>query len=173
MFIIALLASMILIAIDQISKYIAVQYLKPVGSVSIIEGIFSLTFVENRGAAFGIFQGGRWFFVVLTVIFLIGIIVYYYKLPQTNLYTWVRFSLILIFAGAVGNFIDRFRNGYVVDFLHARFIDFPVFNIADIYVVSGTFLLSFLLLFFIKNDDTALAKAAEDVPEMPEASENA
>lgn len=167
MYLIALVVSIILIAVDQITKYIAIQYLKPVGYITLVDGLFSLTFVENGGAAFGIFQGGRWFFIILTSILLVGICVYYYKLPKTRVYSWVRFSLILIIAGAVGNYIDRFRNGYVVDFFQALFIDFPVFNMADIYVVTGTILFTILLLFFIEGNEKPVEKKETDIIEIP------
>ena len=74
-------------------------------------------------------------------------------MPNDKKYNWLRFSLILIVAGAIGNFIDRvFRGGYVVDFLYFKLINFPVFNVADCYVVVGTILLAILLLFVYKND---------------------
>ncbi len=152
MYILAIAVNIVLIAIDQLTKHLAVTRLKPLETVPLIKGVFSLTFVENRGAAFGILQGARWFFVILTLIVLAGLVYYYVKLPKTKVYGYVRGALVLICAGAIGNFIDRFFNGYVIDFLHATFIEFPVFNMADIYVVVGTALLFFLLLFFIKDE---------------------
>ena len=141
-----------LISIDQMSKYYAYTILKPIGSLTVIEGIFNFTYVENQGAAFGLFQGARWFFVIITVVIMCGIIYYYRKLPKEKAYNKARFALILIISGALGNFIDRFRNGYVVDFFHASFIDFPVFNIADSYVVTGVFFVFILYLFVYKED---------------------
>lgn len=141
----------ILVVIDQLTKYLAYTFLKPIRQLHIIENVFSLTYVENRGAAFGIFQGGRWFFIIATIIVLICLIFYNRNLPKEKPYVYVRISIILIVAGAIGNFIDRLFLGYVIDFLHITFINFPVFNIADIYIVLGTFLYSVLLLFFIKD----------------------
>jgi len=149
-----------LFSIDQLSKYFAYTLLKPVGTVNIIEGIFSLTYVENQGAAFGLLQGARWFFIVITVVVMCGIIYYYRQLPKEKAYNKARFALILITSGALGNFIDRFRNGYVVDFFHARFIDFPVFNIADCYVVIGVFL-AFILFVFVYKEDKPVKDRAE------------
>ena len=143
-----------LIAIDQLSKYLAYTLLRPVGTVPVINGVFSLTYVENVGAAFGILQGARWFFIVITVAVMAGIIYYYVKLPKTKAYNKARFTLILITAGALGNFIDRLRIGFVVDFFHARFIDFPVFNIADSYVVIGVFIFAVLYLFVYRENKT-------------------
>jgi signal peptidase II len=96
-------------------------------------------------------QGGRWFFVVLTVIIVAGIIYYYAKLPRTKKAWFIRIPLILIFAGAIGNFIDRFINGYVVDMFEFLFINFPVFNVADMLLVSGALSLSFILIFVVKD----------------------
>jgi signal peptidase II len=147
MFITALAACAALITIDQVTKYLAVQFLRPLESVELIPGIFNLTYVENEGAAFGLFQGARWFFVILGV-FVLGVIVYYYtQLPNKKKYNTARLSLILIASGAIGNLIDRFRVGYVVDFFHADIIDFPVFNVADTFVVVGSFIMVFLILF--------------------------
>ncbi len=149
MWIFAVVFAVVLIAADQFTKSIAFTKLKPIGSVTVLNNIFDLTYVENRGAAFGILQDGRWFFVILTSI-VIGLIIYYYrKLPNEKPYSYVKFSLVLICSGAIGNYIDRLLNGYVVDFFHFRLIEFPVFNLADIYVVIGTLTFSVILLFFI------------------------
>ena len=149
-----------LIAIDQLSKYLAYTLLKPVVTVPVITGVFSFTYVQNVGAAFGIFQGARWFFIVVTVAVTAGIIYYYRKLPKARAYNKVRFALILIASGALGNFIDRLRNGYVVDFLQVHFLDFPVFNIADSFVVVGVIFFALLYLFVFK-EDKAVKKQAE------------
>lgn len=157
-FIVSLAA--VFIALDQLTKYWAITLLQPLGSVPVIQNIFHFTFVRNTGAAFGLMNNSpwaRWFFMIFTVIVVTVIIVYYLRLPRSKIYNWVRLSLGLICAGAIGNFIDRLRFGYVVDFLHAVFIDFPVFNVADVCVVSGTFCLAFLLIFFIKTEEEAEA----------------
>lgn len=143
----------ILIGIDQITKFIAIRNLKPIGSISIIDKIFSFTFVENRGAAFGIFQGKTLALSIITIVIIIGIVYFYIRLPKTRVYKFIRFSLILIISGALGNLIDRIFRGYVVDFFHATFINFPVFNMADIYVVVGAFLMAVLVIFFVKDEE--------------------
>ena len=141
-----------LVAIDQLSKFLATIYLKPIHSTEIIRNFLDFTYVLNDGAAFGMLRGARWFFIILTIAIL-GIIVYYYrKIPKGLAYSWLKFSLLLVSAGAIGNFIDRVRAGVVVDFLHVRFIDFPIFNIADIYVSIGGCLMFILLVFFIKDE---------------------
>ncbi len=147
-----LIVTILLIAIDQITKYIALINLKPISSTVFIKGFMDFTFVENRGAAFGILEGQRWFFVVITVTISVAIIYAFLKLPNKKEYMYLRVSLVLILSGAIGNVIDRFFRGYVVDFFEFTFINWPVFNVADIYVVVGTILFAFLLLFVIKEE---------------------
>lgn len=145
--------SFVLIIFDQITKIIALNSLKPIGSTVFIKGLLNFTFVENRGVAFGMFSGQRWFILSTTFAITIGLIWYYKTLPKTAEFSWVRKCLVLIFAGAIGNMIDRVFRGYVVDFFEFAFFDFPVFNVADCFVVVGAFLLSFLIIFVIKEED--------------------
>lgn len=150
MALVAILA-FVLTIIDQISKFMAVKYLKPLGSISFIKNVINLTFIENRGAAFGILNGARWFFVIITIIVTVGFFIYLKKyMPPNKEYRYVKAALILILAGAWGNAIDRIIRGYVVDYFETVFIKWPVFNIADIYVVLGTIILAFLFIFVIK-----------------------
>ena len=158
----------LLTIIDQATKLAAINYLRPAGSIPLIPEIFHLTYATNAGAAFGMFQGARWFFVILTVVVLSVMAYYYVKLPHTREYAWVRFCLILICGGALGNFIDRLLKGYVVDFLHVTFIRFPIFNFADIFLVVGTFLLAIIMLFVIKDEFPAPSENITD----PEALRN-
>jgi len=168
----AIIATVFLLAIDQITKYAAIYYLEPVGSHPVIEGVFELAFVINHGASFGILQGGRIFFIVTTPVILIGIVIYYFKLPKAKPHNLSRLSLILIFSGALGNFIDRLRQGYVVDFFHAKIINFPVFNMADTFIVIGTILLAVLFLFVIK-DEKKINKIEADGNSESDENENA
>ncbi|WKV08933.1 signal peptidase II [Thermoanaerobacterium sp. CMT5567-10] len=135
------------IIIDQMSKYYVVKYLKPIGSFPVINNIFHFTYVENRGAAFGILQNRTLFFIIITVI--VGTILMYsiVKIPGSTFY---KFTLSMILGGAIGNLIDRVRLGYVVDFIDFKF--FPaVFNLADSMIVVGAFLLCYVLIF--KNEN--------------------
>lgn len=141
--------SIIVVIADQLSKYIAVERLK--GSVSrvIIPEFLKFTYVENYGAAFGILKNKKLFFIIVTLIVIILIslflVKYYYKL---NIF--MRIGLGLLLGGAIGNFIDRVRFGYVVDFISVRLFnsyDFPVFNIADMSIVCGTIIILILTLF--------------------------
>ena len=143
--------TIILVVLDQLSKYITLEYLKPIGKYEVIKGIFDLTYVENRGAAFGILQNQRWVFIALTVLITIAIIVYKFKSkPQSKL---LNTSLCLIVSGAVGNLIDRVFRGYVVDMLEVTFISYPVFNVADCFVVIGAVLLSVYIMFVYKEPE--------------------
>jgi signal peptidase II len=146
----AFIFSLILIFTDQIVKRWAFEFLEPVGDIPIIEGFIRFAYVENDGAAFGLFQGGRWFFIPLTVLISTGIVIFYAKLPYNKTSWKIRAPLLLIFAGAAGNFIDRILKGYVIDMFEFMFITFPVFNIADICLVTGTFALAVIMLFFVK-----------------------
>jgi signal peptidase II len=149
---IAFLSGLLLVLADQLVKYLARVRLMPLGSIDIIEGFFSLTYLENDGAAFGLLQGWRWVFIPLTVIVVVFILIYYARLPRTRLYWAIRVPLIFILAGALGNFIDRLRFGYVVDMFEFRFITFPVFNVADVCLVLGTAAFVIVSLFVIKDE---------------------
>ncbi|MCL2617416.1 MAG: signal peptidase II [Defluviitaleaceae bacterium] len=166
----------LLVIMDQATKLAAVNYLRPVGSLALVPGVFHLTYATNDGAAFGLFSGGRWFFVAVTVAVVAALAYYFVKLPHTREYSWVRLTLVLICGGALGNFIDRLMKGYVVDFLHVTFINFPVFNLADVFLVVGTAVLSALLIFVIKDEpvskEPAESKPAESKPAAPAVSEH-
>ncbi len=134
------------VILDFITKRIAVMKLKPVRSIPIIDRVFNLTYVENRGAAFGILQNKQWLFIVLSVIILIFLVFIYRNIKRRTL--WLKIGVALIFGGAIGNFIDRLFIGYVVDFLDFCLINFPVFNVADIAVCVGAGLILIHYLFY-------------------------
>jgi len=148
MYIIYGLIFIVFLAIDQITKYFAVALLQGNSSVHLIGNFLRFTYVENRGAAFGILQNQRLFFIISTVVlvaFLIYMIVFNKKVT-----TATKLTLSLILSGAIGNFIDRLRLGYVIDFVDVRFGDFynfPVFNVADSCLVVGVIILVILILF--------------------------
>lgn len=132
----------LLIALDQISKLLVLNKLADGTVVDIIPGFFRLLYVENRGAAFGILQEGRPLFIVITLA-VIAFLLYGIYFKRDDVKGMLRVALVLILAGAVGNFIDRLRLHFVVDFLSFRFFghDFAVFNLADSMIVVGTILL--------------------------------
>ena len=150
--IIPLIAAVLLVAVDQITKYIALTQLKPIGSVTFIDGFMDFTFVENRGAAFGIFSGKTWLLLVISIIICAVLVWAMTKMPKTKEYRTLRVTFVLILSGAVGNIIDRALRGYVVDFFEFTFIKWPVFNMADIYVVVGTIVMAVIIMFFMKDE---------------------
>lgn len=133
-----LICSAVLAVIDQVIKYLVLENLKPVGYMSLIDNFFSLAYVENRGIAFGMFQGMFWFFSLMTIVF-IGIFIFMIvkKVFQGRLFY---ISCALIIGGGIGNLIDRIFRGYVIDFLSFSFFS-PVFNFADCCVTIGAFLM--------------------------------
>ncbi len=140
------------ILIDQYTKFLAVTQLKT-NPISIIDGVFELHYLENRGAAFGILQNQQIFFLIITVIMLIAIVFLYVRLPYTKRVLPLRICLIFITSGAIGNMIDRVRLNYVIDFLYFELIDFPIFNVADIFVTVSTFVIALLILFYYSEDE--------------------
>ena len=121
--------------------------------IVLIDNVLELTYVENRGAAFGILQNKLVFFYILTIVVFVVIFYYLYKISLNLHYLPCYIFLILIFSGAVGNFIDRIKNKYVIDFIYFKLIDFPVFNFADICITLGCVLLVFSLIFVYRGEE--------------------
>ena len=135
----------LLVAIDQLTKYLVLCYLKPVNYLTLIDGILQFRYVENTGAAFGIFSDKTWALSVLTgVIIVIGFCFLFIGKTDDKVQTA---ALILILAGGAGNLIDRVARHFVVDFIEFTFVDFAVFNFADICVTfgAGLFILSMII----------------------------
>ena len=125
----------ILTVADQLLKIWAISSLEPIGSITVIENIFSLTYVENRGAAWGMMAGAKWYLIIMPIVIIVAAIAYLViKKLSDPLLLW---SVMLIVSGGLGNLIDRIFRGFVVDYLHATFIDFPVFNLADCCITIG------------------------------------
>ena len=135
-------AILIMIVVDQVVKHWAFTVLQPQHTIPLIENIFHLTYIENRGAAFSMFAkfDSRWIFVALASVITLAIC-----------YTLGSWSLVLIAAGAVGNAIDRVARGFVVDMFDFRLIHFPVFNVADIFICVGGVL--FVIYFMFQHKD--------------------
>lgn len=140
-------------AFDQWTKCMAVSHLKGQSPVTLIDGVFKLQYLENRGAAFGMMQDMQYVFVVGAVLICAAVIFLFMRMPFTRRYTALRVCAVLLCAGAVGNMIDRIRLNYVVDFFYFCLIDFPIFNVADCYVVIAVVLFAFLILFYYKDED--------------------
>ena len=142
-----------LILLDQVTKLLALQNLKGQNPVTLIPDVFQLLYVENRGAAFGILQNRQWVFLIITVIVLAALVWALPKIPQERHFLPLTLCLCFIGAGAVGNMIDRIFRGYVVDFFYFKLIDFPVFNVADIYVTTAAVILIVLIVILYKEED--------------------
>lgn len=133
--------------LDQLTKFLVVENIPLYGHVEFIPGVISFTYVRNTGAAFSSFQGMQWLFVLIFLVFTVGIVWEFSKkkMPFTTLERWF---IVLIYAGGLGNMIDRLRLGYVVDMIKTEFMNFPVFNVADCCITCGCFLLLGHLIFF-------------------------
>ena len=135
-----------IVAADQFTKYLTVANIALYQDVAFIPGVLGLTYVQNTGAAFSSFKGMQWLFVVIFLVFTVAVIWDYVKksMPFTTLERW---CIAAIYAGGLGNMIDRLRFGYVVDMIEVEFIRFPVFNIADCFITCGCILLIAHLIF--------------------------
>ena len=142
-----------LIVLDQVTKYFAVLKLKDKTSIPIINGVFELHYLENKGAAFGMLQNQKIFFIFVAVVILSGITYLLFKIPEHKKYRLLHFLLVLIAGGAIGNMIDRISHDYVVDFFYFVLINFPIFNVADMYVSVSCVLLVIVLFFYYKEED--------------------
>lgn len=164
-----------LVILDQITKSLAVLFLKDKPAIPIIKGVFELEYLENTSAAFGvdpislmhkifhfdIFNSNpelylnvrMGFFYLLTVImiWLLGLL--YLRIPNEKRFRYLDWIVLFMIAGAIGNFIDRAVQQYVVDFLYFKLIHFPIFNVADIYVTCSAFALLILGLIYYKDED--------------------
>ena len=148
-----LIVGILLIAFDQFTKYLATVKLKGKQGYDVIKGVFQFLYHENRGSAFGMFEGRTIFLLIFTSVIFIGILYIYFRMPMEKRYLPVRVITMCLAAGAVGNMIDRFTYHYVVDFLYFELIDFPIFNVADCYITVSAFLLLILCFFYYKEED--------------------
>ena len=128
-----------LLGVDQWTKFWVVEHMELGQSITLLPGIVGLTYLQNRGAAFSILQNQQTFFAILTLIVIF--VALYYLLAYLTKSWWYCLSLALIISGGLGNFIDRLRQGYVVDMIEPQFIQFAVFNIADTCLSVGVVLL--------------------------------
>ncbi len=160
------------IFLDQLTKMLAIRYLKPVFSFPLWKDVLHFTYVENRGAAFGMLADHRWVFMVFSCVAIVLLALYLFldrsylsekgadgKYPAIFLPTGL--SLAAVISGGIGNMIDRIAYGYVVDFVDFTLIDFAVFNVADIFVTVGAFSLAasmLIPLFLTKKKDNEQEK---------------
>ncbi|NLP15842.1 MAG: signal peptidase II [Clostridiales bacterium] len=143
----------LLVVLDQITKYWARIKLQGDGPISIIPGVLKLQYHENTGAVWGIMTGKVEFLSVMSIILSVVLVFIYFKIPQKRRYLPIQILWIFIIAGAIGNSIDRFYLKYVVDFIYFELINFPIFNIADSYLTVSCILLLILGIFYYKEED--------------------
>ena len=135
---------LLLIALDQVVKWYVVKEIPLGGMRNFIPKVVSLTYLKNSGAAFSMLENQQWFFAIITLIAMGAAFVYLYRHIKGSL--WLLLGLTLIISGGIGNFIDRVRQGFVVDMFHLDFMNFAIFNVADIYLTVGVGLLLIYLL---------------------------
>ena len=146
-YILMALAAAGIVAADQIVKYLVVSGIALHSQVPVIEGLFHLTYVQNDGAAFSMLKGQQWLFALMFAVLTVAVIWEFWKkkMPFTAFDRW---CIAAIWAGGLGNMIDRLRLGYVVDMIEVEFMQFPVFNVADCFITCGCFALLISLVFF-------------------------
>lgn len=140
------LIAAIAVILDQVTKWLAVEFLTKVETVPLIQNVLHLTYLENTGAAFGILKNNRWVFLIISTVAIIALLAYIAKFPPKS--KWLGVGLSFIVGGGIGNMIDRVLLGYVVDFIDFRLINFAVFNVADSFVCVGAVLVLIYVFFF-------------------------
>ena len=143
------LVSAAVVALDQITKALTVANIELYESIPFLPGVLDLTYVQNTGAAFSSFKGMQWLFALIFGIFTVLILWEYFRQPM-GFSKFDRFCIAAIYGGGLGNMIDRVRMGYVVDMIETTFMEFPVFNVADIFITCGCAALLVSLIFFNK-----------------------
>jgi len=133
---------------DQISKYFTLKFLDEFESYSVIKNILDFTHVHNTGGPWSIFEGKMIFFIIMTLFIFAAAIIYLRKHKPKHILS--KISIAMIAGGALGNFFDRILRGYVVDMIDVNFFNYPVFNLADCYIVTGAILMSIYIIFIYK-----------------------
>lgn len=147
------LITAVLLCLDQYSKYLAIENLKGKPAYVLIDGVLELQYLENHGSAFGMLQNQKFFILFVGTVFLAVILFFLIKLPENRKYIKIHVLFSVVIAGGVGNMIDRLRFDYVVDFISFVLINYPIFNVADIYIVIATISLFVLFMFVYKERD--------------------
>ena len=149
----SLIALCSLLLADQYTKWLAISHLKGQEPFVIISRVLEFSYLENTGAAFSSFLGKQGFLITLTSLVMIFLLIKYFQIPEGRRYFPMQITLLLIVSGGIGNLIDRIINGYVIDFIYFVPINFPKFNVADIYITVGVAVLAFLLFFRCSDED--------------------
>ncbi|QFJ55612.1 signal peptidase II [Pseudobutyrivibrio xylanivorans] len=143
----------VLIVLDQLTKLLAVKNLMNQDDIILIPGILQFHYLENTGAAFSLLEGKQSLFAVATPVLLFIMAYILFEMPRQKKFVYLDYIIVFLFAGAIGNYIDRVTNNYVVDFIYFSLINFPVFNVADCYVTVAVIVLLVLVLFYYKDED--------------------
>ena len=138
-----------IVAVDQFTKYLTVANIALGQDVPFIPGFLGFTYLQNTGAAFSSFEGQQWLFALIFGLFTVGVVYEYFK-KNMGFSTFERWCIAAVYGGGLGNMIDRIRLGYVVDMLETKFMNFPVFNVADCFITCGCILMMISLIFFNK-----------------------
>lgn len=162
-----LIAMVLLTYFDQFTKKMAVFYLKGKPDIPLLPDILTLQYLENKGAAFGMLQNQKIFFIFIEVLILFVIAFVLIRMPSHKKYNLMHVILVLVASGAIGNMIDRVAQDYVVDFIYFVLIDFPIFNVADIYVTCATVVFVFAILFYYKEEDFAFLSLKQKMQRTP------
>ncbi len=153
MLLIDIVIAAVLLALDQYTKYLAINHLKNRPALVLIDGVLELQYLENRGSAFGMLQNQKFIILFVGIVFLAVIIFFLFRLPLQKKYNIVHILLSVVIAGGIGNMVDRFRFDYVVDFISFVLINYPIFNVADCYIVVAMIILFLLFVFVFKEKD--------------------
>ncbi len=148
-----ILIVLVLVLLDQLSKQTAVEYLKNSPDLILIPGVLQLHYLENTGAAFSLLEGKMTLFYITTPILAVLLAYLYLRTPARRRYLPLLIVYLFLIAGALGNLIDRVLYQYVIDFIYFSLINFPVFNVADIYVTCSIVILFLLILFYFQDMD--------------------
>lgn len=140
-----LILTTILVIIDQLTKYLTVENIALYEVVEVIPNILSFTYIQNSGAAFSILERQMLFFYIVSVIVIAFLLYYMYTEAQNNKILGILLSIVL--AGTIGNFIDRLLYQYVIDMIQLEFVNFAIFNVADMFLTVGVALLFIYTLF--------------------------
>ena len=152
-YLIALGLFILIIIFDQLTKLLVVHNMELGESIPVIRDVFEIHYIQNTGMAWGLFSGKTWLLALFSVVMLAALLYVYHNIAEGRYYRMIRILLICIVGGAYGNLLDRIRLGYVIDFLYFKLINFPVFNVADIFVTISVILLILLMIFKYKGND--------------------
>ena len=158
----------LIIAFDQVTKWLAKTLLPDRGAVPFIRGVVEFTYSENTGVAFSMLSGARWLLIALTGVVAVGCTVYMYRSRAAKQSLWLYWTLGVIISGAFGNLIDRVRLGYVIDFINPVFVDFAVFNIAGCAITLGTVSLVAYLVCDMAREAKREKESADEQADLPD-----